>query len=200
MQKTDILRSNPVTAARMFDQRVEILLKDVIRSPAKPIGEVIDYFYRVEFQQRGSPHIHCLFWVKDAPVFDKESDQDICDFVDKYVTCELPNQETETELYKIVTEVQCHSKKHSKSCKKGNKECRFGFPKPPVKNTFITRPKTDNDYDNPKFDKLYFVSDGWKKYFCLMYFGLLLLRMIVPSVCLTPQFVWLLGKICSAPL
>ena len=30
------------------------------------LGEyhIEDYFYRVEFQQRGSAHIHCLFWVQ----------------------------------------------------------------------------------------------------------------------------------------
>ena len=30
------------------------------------LGEyhIEDYFYRVEFQQRGSAHIHCLFWVE----------------------------------------------------------------------------------------------------------------------------------------
>ena len=33
----------------------------------KPIGEIKDYFWRVEFQQRGSPHIHSLWWVEDAP-------------------------------------------------------------------------------------------------------------------------------------
>ncbi len=70
-EKCEILRSNPVTVMRMFEKRVEALMRDLIMSPAQPIGEVIDFFYRVEFQQRGSPHIHCLFWVKEAPEFEK---------------------------------------------------------------------------------------------------------------------------------
>lgn len=41
----------------------------LILSPAQPISEVEDYFYRVEFQARGSPLIHLLVWVKDAPKF-----------------------------------------------------------------------------------------------------------------------------------
>ena len=41
-------------------------------SVSNPIGKIIDYFYRVEFQQRGSPHIHSLLWVQDAPVIDKK--------------------------------------------------------------------------------------------------------------------------------
>ncbi|XP_061127841.1 uncharacterized protein LOC133149312 isoform X2 [Syngnathus typhle] len=61
--KCEILRSNPVTTMRMFDKRVEALFRDLILSPAQPIGEVVDYFYRLEFQHRGSPHIHCFIWV-----------------------------------------------------------------------------------------------------------------------------------------
>ncbi|XP_069109227.1 repetitive organellar protein-like [Argopecten irradians] len=82
--KNDILKSNPVTVARMFDHRFHTFLKEVIMSNAQPIGKIKDYFYRVEFQQRGSPHTHCLFWVEDAPKLDKDDDRDIIEFIDKY--------------------------------------------------------------------------------------------------------------------
>ncbi len=140
-EKCEILRSNPVTAMRMFEKRVEALLRDLIMSPARPIGEVIDFFYRVEFQLRGSPHIHCLFWVKDAPEFEKDQDQDVCDFIDKYISCKLPDPNKDPELHRIVSEVQMHSRNHSKSCRKNKKHCRFGFPKPPINRTTITRPR-----------------------------------------------------------
>ncbi|XP_077065633.1 uncharacterized protein LOC143718457 [Siphateles boraxobius] len=139
--KCEILRSNPVTAMRMFEERVEALMRDLINSPARPIGEVIDFFYRVEFQLRGSPHIHCLFWVKDAPEFEKDQDQDVCDFIDKYISCKLPDPNKDPELHKIVSEVQMHSRNHSKSCRKNKKHCRFGFPKPPINRTMISRPR-----------------------------------------------------------
>ncbi|XP_076838347.1 uncharacterized protein LOC143483367 [Brachyhypopomus gauderio] len=138
--KCEALRSNPVTAMRMFDKRVNALLRHLLLSPAQPIGEVLDYFFRVEYQARGSPHIHLLAWCKNAPVFEEDPDETVCEFVDRYITCQLPDPNADPELYKIVTEVQIHSKGHSKSCKKGNKHCRFGFPKPPVEKTFITRP------------------------------------------------------------
>src|SRR4029434_6255645 len=133
------LRSNPVTTMRMFDKRVDALLRHLLLSPAQPIGEVIDYFFRVEDQARGSPHIHLFAWCQNAAVFEEGPDEKLCEFVDKYITCQLPDPNTDPELFKIVTEVQTHSKRHSKSCKKGNKHCRFGFPKQPVENTFITR-------------------------------------------------------------
>ena len=36
-----------------------------------------DYFYRVEFQQCGFPHIHCGVWMDDAPVYGVIADKDI---------------------------------------------------------------------------------------------------------------------------
>ena len=48
--KCGLVRRNPVTAARMFDHRWHSFLRDVILSPAQPIGNIKDYFYRVEFQ------------------------------------------------------------------------------------------------------------------------------------------------------
>ncbi|KAI8485729.1 hypothetical protein Bbelb_365630 [Branchiostoma belcheri] len=139
-ERCDILKSNPVTAARMFDHRVKQFFKHVIKSPSQPIGEVVDTFTRTEFQQRGSPHIHCLFWVKDAPKLNVNSEEEICAFVDKYVSSQLPNPETDKELFDIVSQVQMHRKGHTTSCKKGGKVCRFGFPKPPVKQTFLCSP------------------------------------------------------------
>ncbi|XP_070566454.1 uncharacterized protein [Ptychodera flava] len=130
-EKCAVLRNNPVTAARMFDQRFHYFLRHVIMSPAEPIGKIEDYFYRVEFQQRGSPHTHCLFWVKDAPKVDKDDDVEVTSFVDTYVTCEMPSAENDEELYEIVNSVQKHSKRHSKSCRKHGTECRFNFPRPP---------------------------------------------------------------------
>ncbi|MES9883787.1 MAG: hypothetical protein ABW185_23285, partial [Sedimenticola sp.] len=52
------LRSNPVTAARHFDHRVQLVLKHVLLNHRlKPLGKITDYKYRIEFQQRGSPHV-----------------------------------------------------------------------------------------------------------------------------------------------
>ena len=70
--RCELLRQNPVTAARMFDFRWHCFLREVHMSSAHPIGKIKDYFYRVEFQQRGSPHVHCLFWIENAPIIDKD--------------------------------------------------------------------------------------------------------------------------------
>ena len=60
-QKSDLIKKDPVTCARNFDHIVQLFIRDVLKSSVAPIGEIADYFYRVEFQQRGSPHIHGLW-------------------------------------------------------------------------------------------------------------------------------------------
>ena len=66
MQKHELLCSDPVTTARHFSQRFQKFIA-FMKSSSKPIGEVVDYFWQIEFQLRGSPHVHLLWWVKDAP-------------------------------------------------------------------------------------------------------------------------------------
>ena len=44
-------------------------ITNFLLSKAQPLGNISDWFYRVEYQQRGSPHIHILIWLEDAPIF-----------------------------------------------------------------------------------------------------------------------------------
>ena len=106
-----------------------------IKGSCHPIGEVVDYFYRVEFQQRGSPHIHGLFWIKDAPEYGKDSDEDIAKFVDNYVSWKV-----DSDYLTDIVNLQRH--KHSKTCKKkGNAVCRFNFQLLPMPRTMILEPE-----------------------------------------------------------
>lgn len=110
-----IINSNPVIACVMFDKRTRHLITDLILSAACPVGEAVDYFYRIEFQQRGWPHIHMLIWVKDAPIINQGADADMIHFVDKYVTCSIPSDK-HPDLKEKFSSLQSHSKRHSKSC------------------------------------------------------------------------------------
>ena len=55
-----LIESDPVTCTRHFDFQFNTFLKDVFMSELAPIGKIKDWFYRVEYQQRGSPYIHML--------------------------------------------------------------------------------------------------------------------------------------------
>ena len=75
--------------------------------------ELHDFFNSVEFQQRGSPHIHALFWVKNAPQQGKNPTCDITTFVDKYVTCKSDLQGV---IAPELINLQLHQ--HAKTCQK----------------------------------------------------------------------------------
>lgn len=92
--------------------------------------------------------MHCLLWVENAPNFDVHGKQAVANFIDTYITCSIPDEDEDPELRKIVLDVQQHSKKHSKSCKKNGAECRFNFPRPPSQRTFITEMHDDSNDDD----------------------------------------------------
>ena len=111
-EKSDLIQKDPVTCARNFEHMVQLFIKDVLKCTAMPLGEIADSFYGVEFQQRGSPHIHALFWVKGAPAYGKASDDTVVHFVNKYVTC----INSQSDEMKDLVNLQVH--RHAKTCKK----------------------------------------------------------------------------------
>ena len=136
-QKCTWLRSNPVTAARHFDHRIDLFMKHILLNKnINPLGEITDFKYRIEFQQRGSPHVHMLLWVTDAPDIESSLEEDVQKFVDKHVSCALPvDNEDLTELLLLV---QRHT--HSLTCRKHGQACRFHFPRLPVRHTTAFKP------------------------------------------------------------
>ena len=132
-EKSNWLKRNPVTAARHFHYRLNLFFQHFLKSTATPLGEIADYAIRIEFQARGSPHAHCVIWIKDAPDFGVDNDYDVCDFIDQYVSYKVP---AEDGKLKDLVLLQKH--KHSSYCRR-NKICRFSFPKPPSSKTLITK-------------------------------------------------------------
>ena len=82
-------------AVRMFQYRLETFVITFLKSNANPIGCVTEYVIRIEFQARGSPHAHTLFWIKDAPKLGYSDDEDVKSFIDNYVMCSLPDCDEE---------------------------------------------------------------------------------------------------------
>ena len=139
-EKTTWLKRNPVTAARHFQYRLDQFWKTFITSKAKPIGEVNDYMIRIEFQARGSPHAHTILWIKDAPQYGKDSDENITQFIDKYQVCSYPHDDEELQS---LVQLQKHT--HSSSCLRYGL-CRFGIPKMPSPMTLISsEPENPDD-------------------------------------------------------
>ena len=143
--RSTYLCQNPITDVCMFQHRLEAFFSEDLLSDTHPLGHITDYVIKIKFQMRGSPHAHCLLWVKDAPKIDKDPDDVVCAFIDKYITAEIPPVTSQNEhQIKLINNLQKHT--HSEYCCK-NKSCHFGFPKPPATKTLIFRPPLDdNDY------------------------------------------------------
>lgn len=153
-EKGRLIQSDPVTCARHFDYQVNQFLRKFLLSSAEPLGRISDWFYRVEYQQRGSPHIHMLIWIEDAPEFQIKSDAEVTAYIDKIISCQKPTDNP--ELLNLVNR-QLH--RHSHTCRKNTKiECRFNYPQPPMRETKILYPlDTDMPQTEVKMHK-----DTWK--------------------------------------
>ena len=153
-EKSRLIQSDPVTCARHFDYQLNQFLRYFLMSNAVPVGKIADWFYRVEYQQRGSPHIHMLIWLENAPVYGSDNDDKVTSFIDEIITCKIPSNDSELAL---LVNRQIH--RHSQTCRKKSKaECRFNFPQPPMKSTNILYP-LDNDMCETAIRKH---KDDWK--------------------------------------
>ena len=151
-QRCSYIRSNPVTTARHFDHRVQNFLKFILlNEKLNPLGKVICYKYRIEFQHRGSPHVHMLVWIENAPSIEHNSELEIKAFIDQHITCQLPDEEV---MRNLLLTVQRHT--HSVACKKHGQGCIFNFPRPPVTETIVVKPSPEQPSPDKqeKFKKL----------------------------------------------
>ena len=85
--RSRLVQSDPVTCVRHFDHRVSQFIETILKSPQSPLGVLQDFFYRVEFQQRGSPHIHMLAWIEGSPKYPENEDEEIVEYVDRVASC-----------------------------------------------------------------------------------------------------------------
>ena len=86
-ENRNLMKSNQVVTVRHFAHRFQSFVKEVIKGSGQPIGEVVDYFWRIEFQLRGSPHVHSMWWIKDAPNLDTTVGRQIApQYIDRYIS------------------------------------------------------------------------------------------------------------------
>ena len=128
-EKCRLIQSDPVSCARHFDYQISQFLTSILLNKCQLLGRISDWFYRVEFQQRGSPHIHMLIWLESAPVFGIDDDATVTTFIDQIIGCKWPIDDP--QLQKLMNR-QIH--RYSHTCRKMSKnECRFNYPQPPMR-------------------------------------------------------------------
>ena len=157
--KIKLIQNDPITCARYYNYRIQELFK-LLKSKNGIFNEydLEDYYYRVEFQHRGSPHIHCMLWLKTGPHFNSQDPYSIhkCEkFIDNFMTAYKDPEISELINYQV--------HKHNSTCKKkdfgtDNNYCRFGFPQLPMNATKILLP---NKNKNIKKDIKEFIQRKW---------------------------------------
>ena len=138
-----LLNSNPVIVAKHYQFRLETFFTEVLFSSEKPLGNILFYAIRIEFQMRGSPHAHALLWTSDCPVLTAQTKTDFVDYIDKHIQATLPNKHSNKELHDLVWTYQKHS--HSKTCRKyKNLQCHFHFGQFFTERTIVAEPLPEN--------------------------------------------------------
>jgi hypothetical protein len=122
----DVRYFRPVEMMRIFMKRFE-LIKPYITGEKSVLGKVKDSWYRVEFQQRGAPHVHMIVWV------DKETiPKDV-------VEAQVPADNDDPELREKVLAYQVHRCVPSRCMRKKKpgtqrmvnlNTCKYGYPQP----------------------------------------------------------------------
>lgn len=59
-ERLEILRDHPLLSARLHAAQQTVFWQCVVFGKAQPFGKVMDYWRRVEFQEKGTPHSHNL--------------------------------------------------------------------------------------------------------------------------------------------
>lgn len=152
--RATIMHDNPATVAWFFETRCDVFLAEFM----KKVFKIADYWYRFEWQHRGSPHIHGIMWLQDAPnVDDIDSLNDlergaIVDYFDRLIAATLGERfvvaleshpckkrysdlavaEKRTDLDRLLCGVQRHSRCGAHCIRRdrrsGRETCRYKFP------------------------------------------------------------------------
>eukprot|EP01114_Cavostelium_apophysatum_P024720 TRINITY_DN9776_c0_g1_i3.p1 TRINITY_DN9776_c0_g1~~TRINITY_DN9776_c0_g1_i3.p1 ORF type:complete len:193 (+),score=26.07 TRINITY_DN9776_c0_g1_i3:721-1299(+) len=98
-ERVQLLNKFPAIAAEHYANRVRAFISD--------------YFIRIEFQMRGSPHIHGFLWLEDVPD-PIEHPAEYLKFVDSVISARLPDKNEDPQLFDLVNRYQRHN--HTFTC------------------------------------------------------------------------------------
>ena len=132
MTVSQLVCKDPILACTYLQTKFDATLKFML-SDANPIGKIKHHFVRTEYQTRLMPHFHCFFWVEDAPIIGRDSEDTILNFLGKYVSCKLPSPNEDPLMFGLVKKYQLHHcnsyclRKPKKG--RGKARCKFSFPR-----------------------------------------------------------------------
>ncbi|KAL3257229.1 hypothetical protein MRX96_017076 [Rhipicephalus microplus] len=136
-ERVELVNEDPVACAmyinRIFDVIMNVLA-DRNCSPFRPYV-IRHYFKRVEFQQRGSPHVHVILWLEEAPDEELTGEEGAMPKTLEMVAHLLTLDTT------LLRRPRTQTHQHTHTCyKRGRTKCRFGAPFMPSDETRIVVP------------------------------------------------------------
>ncbi|GFR28764.1 ATP-dependent DNA helicase [Trichonephila clavata] len=82
-----LIEQYPIIVSRHFMYRFNALMKFMLNNNQVLNNRIKDYWWRNEFQNRGSPHVPMVVWVEGKASFDTEEG---LQQLKKVCSCELP--------------------------------------------------------------------------------------------------------------
>ena len=132
LSRNKSIYSDSAIISLVFRQKLKTIINFI--NTRKIFGEVKAYVWRIEYQKRGLPHAHILFWTD----FDTSNLQD----VDKIENVRYPlvspflnDTLMINDLTELINMYQIHS--HSSRCKTKEGKCQFNYPQPISEKTKI---------------------------------------------------------------
>lgn len=110
-QRAELLATNPDMGVHQFYYRWTHFFEQVILGAGHPLGTITDWFWRVEYQGRGSPHIHAILWTEDGlgieqKLESEEGGSQVAKLIDKYISAMIPGVvATPTEPVPLDTDI-----------------------------------------------------------------------------------------------
>ena len=90
--------------------KVEVFFKDTILDGS--FRKTKYYAIRIEFQERGSPHVYSFIWIFNAP--NVENEAAYIEFIEKTINAQSPNHFNDPEFFELVETYRVHA--HSRTC------------------------------------------------------------------------------------
>lgn len=97
------VKQDPLMTAIHFDRKWRAPFKYVLKGSSKPLGEITDHFIRVDFQARGSPHLHLFLLIKDAPLLETaKTENNMTTYIDKVISTTIPDESKFPNMHNLV--------------------------------------------------------------------------------------------------
>jgi hypothetical protein len=116
----------------IFKQKLASLMKFI--KSTNLLGKISAFVWRIEYQKRGLPHAHILFWT-DLNTQDVEAVEAVINVRYPKKSPFLKDQNMTEDMHVLIDRFQIHH--HCQRCRTADGKCKYGFPQELVASTTI---------------------------------------------------------------